>query len=224
MTVKEIYETVRADESGKFARFSGLLLEENERTNLTSITDPREIDIKHFCDSLALESFFPHGSTVLEVGSGGGFPSVPLKIFRDDLSFVLVESNERKCRYLQETVDKLSLSGMKVVCKRAEVLGRDPEYREKFDVCCARAVAKMSPLAELCLPFVKVGGVFVAYRGADEDVADAAVKALGGETSEIFRYSLPAGMGERAGAIVSKVSPTPDRFPRSGGAIAKRPL
>ncbi|MDE5548083.1 MAG: 16S rRNA (guanine(527)-N(7))-methyltransferase RsmG, partial [Clostridia bacterium] len=180
----------------KFNAFYRLLLEYNARYNLTAITQEKDVLYKHFYDSLAGEAHICNGASVVEVGSGAGFPSMPLKIARDDLSFALVESTGKKCGYLETVVDKLDLSCVKVVNERAEVLGKDKNYREKFDVATARAVARLNILAEYCLPFVKVGGLFIAYKGDSPDEIEEAKKAfeiLGGELEKVEKYELPNG-------------------------------
>ena len=141
----------------QFKRYCELLIEYNERFNLTAITEKREIYIKHFIDSaLAVELL--KGENLADVGSGGGFPALPLKIIKPELEVTLIEATEKKCEFLKEIVGQLGLTGVKVVCGRAEDLAKNPDYREKFDICTARAVARLNVLAEYCLPFVKKGG------------------------------------------------------------------
>ena len=143
---------------------------------------------------MAGESFFPYGAEVIEIGSGAGFPSVPLKLIREDLRFTLVESTGKKCEFLKTAVSKLDLCGVDVCNLRAEDMGKDGKYREKFDVCCARAVARLNTLAEYCMPFVKTGGSMIAYKGrAEEEVkeADNALKLLGGDRAQTLSYYLP---------------------------------
>ncbi len=214
------------DLSGRFENFKNLLLEYNNKFNLTAITDEKDIYIKHFLDCIAGNMFFRQGESVVEIGSGGGFPSVPLKLLRDDLSFTLIESTGKKCGYLETVVDKLSLSCVKVVNGRAEVLGKDKNFREKFDVATARAVARLNILAEYCLPFVKVGGLFIAYKGDNPDEIDEAQKAfaiLGGELEKVERYELTNGE-KRTLVVVKKVKRTPEKYPRGQGKERKSPL
>ena len=157
-------EIIKNNCSDKFGQFENLLLEYNKKCNLTSITAKNEVFIKHFLDSIAGESLFPKNSKVAEIGSGGGFPSIPLKIIRDDLAFTLIESTGKKCTFLNDVVDKLGLNCVQVLNIRAEDGARDKDLREKFDIACARAVAQLNTLCEYCLPYVKVGGSFVAYK------------------------------------------------------------
>lgn len=211
----------------KFRAFYALLSEYNEKFNLTAITDEREIYYKHFYDSIAGAFLFPQNATVVEVGSGGGFPSIPLKLVRDDLSFTLVESTGKKCEFLRTVVNALSLQNVVVVNGRAEELARENEYREAFDICCARAVARLNTLAEYCIPFVKKGGAFVAYKGnSPEEVKEAekAIALLGGKRAEIFSYSLPEDMGARILVRSEKIKNTPALYPRGHGKERKNPI
>ena len=218
---------IRGGETGeKFSAFYALLSEYNQKFNLTRITGREECDVKHFYDSLAGEKYFPHGAACLEVGSGGGFPSVPLMIYRPDLSFVLVEAAEKKCAFLERAAARLGLRA-RVVHGRAEELARLPAYREKFDVCCARAVARLNTLAEYCIPFVKVGGVFVAYKGdaaAELSEAENAFRTLGARLHAAERFDLPEGAGARTLVAAEKLRPTPAAYPRGRGKERSKPL
>lgn len=223
MDLKRYEEIIRGE---KFELFKDLLLLYNNKFNLTAITDEKDIYIKHFLDCAAGDMFFEEGVSVLEVGSGGGFPSVPLKLLRDDLKFTLVESTGKKCEYLKAVVDKLNLSCVQVINARAEELAKDKYYREKFDACTARAVARLNTLAEYCLPFVKVGGLFIAYKGnCSEEVEEAkkAFSVLGGELERIEKYELPNGES-RTIVVVKKVKSTPAKYPRGQGRERKCPI
>ncbi len=210
----------------KFEKFASLLLDFNERCNLTAITDRDGVYCKHFYDSIAPERFFPRGASVAEVGSGGGFPSIPLKIYRPDLKFTLIESTGKKCAFLKDAVEKLEIDNMRVVNARAEEMGKSSEFREKFDVAEARAVAALNSLCEYCMPLVKVGGLFIAYKGAaDEEIGAAqnAVRILGGAIENIEKYSLPDG-SRRTVVVIKKIKPTPPQYPRGRGLERKSPL
>lgn len=223
MDLKRYEEIIRGE---KFELFKDLLLLYNNKFNLTAITDEKDIYIKHFLDCAAGDMFFEEGVSVLEVGSGGGFPSVPLKLLRDDLKFTLVESTGKKCEYLREVVDKLNLSCVQVVNARAEELAKNKNYREKFDACTARAVARLNTLCEYCLPFVKVGGSFIAYKGNCLEEVEEAKKAfsvLGGELERIEKYELPNGES-RSIVVVKKIKPTPEKYPRGQGRERKCPI
>lgn len=213
--------------SEKFELFKKILENYNKKYNLTAICDEKEVYIKHFFDSVKPQKYFPDGAKVVEIGSGGGFPSVPLKIIRDDLSFTLIESTGKKCEYLKTVVDKLGLKGVQVLNIRAEDGGKDHNLRESFDVATARAVARLNTLCEYCLPYVKVGGIFIAYKGdSDEEIIESrnAVKILGGEIEKVEKYDLPEGFGKRAVIVIKKVKPTPEKYPRGRGLERKKPL
>jgi 16S rRNA (guanine527-N7)-methyltransferase len=221
------YQNLITEKYGeKFEQLFNLLIEYNNKYNLTSITEKRDVFNKHFLDSVLGESFIKHGANVIEIGSGGGFPSLPLKIVRDDLRFTLVESTGKKCSYLQTCVDNLGFKDVKVMNIRAEDGGRDKLLREKYDLCIARAVARLNTLCEYCLPFVKVGGEFIAYKGdAEEEVKEAAtaVKILGGKIERVEEYYLPNG-DKRCLVIIKKQTPTPPKYPRGQGKERKSPL
>ena len=211
----------------KFDEFYSLLTEANKSFNLTAVCERNEVKIKHFLDSVLPADEFFKGADVAEIGSGGGFPSVPLKIVRPDLKFTLIESTGKKCGYLKEVVDKLGLDGVQVVNIRAEDGARDNTLREKFDISTARAVARLNTLCEYCLPYVKVGGLFIAYKGeAAEEIKEAenAIKILGGELIKTVNYELPEGMGKRCAVVIKKVRQTPVKYPRGQGRERKNPL
>ena len=224
----ELYgQKINGEKKEKFAEFSALLKEFNKKYNLTAITDEKEIYYKHFLDSAAGERWIKQGVRVTEIGSGAGFPSVPLKILRDDLSFTLIESTGKKCDFLRVVKERLSLTGVEIVNGRAEEIARREEYREKADVCLARAVARLNTLAEYCLPFVKKGGIFLSYKGeAAEEVAEAkrAVSLLGGGNVESYGYELPEGYGTRTLVRIEKIRNTPAAYPRGNGKERKNPL
>ena len=211
---------------GLLERFYGLVKDYNEKVNLTAITGREEFFIKHVWDSLAGEKYFPCGASVAEVGSGGGFPSLPLKICRPDLEFTLFESVGKKCAFLKYAAGELALSGVEVVNARAEDAGKGI-YREKFGACCARAVARLNTLLEYCAPLVKVGGIFIAYKGeAGDEIKEAAnaAKILGMELVCTDSYDLPQGAGARTLAVYKKIRPTPAKYPRGQGKERKNPL
>lgn len=213
--------------SGKFNAFSAYLKEYNKICNLTSIVDDEGIIYKHFLDSIAGEFMFDNGANVVEIGSGGGFPSIPLKIIRDDLKFTLIESTGKKCTFLQSVVDKFSLNCVEVKNMRAEEGAHDKNMREKYDIACARAVARLNVLCEYCLPFVKVGGKFIAYKGvAGEEIKEAknALKVLGGAIENVVEYELPKDCSKRTLICIRKVKTTPVRYPRGQGKERKNPL
>ena len=226
MDVRYYTDIINLKMREKFENLCDFLLQYNEKINLTSITDKNEVFSKHFLDSILGEKLFFEGAHVIEIGSGGGFPSIPLKVLRDDLSFTLVESTAKKCNYLTACVDNFALNGVKVVNGRAEELGKLAQYREKYDCSTARAVARLNVLCEYCMPFVKVGGNFIAYKGeCDKELIEAekAIKVLGGEIESVQKYNLPSG-DKRTLISIKKVCATPEKYPRGQGRERKCPI
>ncbi len=228
MKLNEIYEAkIQGEYKEKFELYRALILEYNQRYNLTTILDEKDMYLKHFLDSAAGAEFFIKGGKVAEIGSGAGFPSIVLKILRDDLELDLFESVGKKCEFLHAVVDKFSFQGMNIYNIRAEEAARDDKFRERYDHATARAVARMNTLSEYCLPFVKVGGSFIAYKSGDVaeiKEAESAYKLLGAKCEKVIPYSLPENYGERVLAVVKKIKPTPPRYPRGQGKERKAPL
>ena len=223
----QMIEKLNGEYKQKFDEYYALIIEYNEKYNLTAILEEKEVFYKHFLDSVAGADLFKKDARVAEIGSGAGFPSIPLKIVRPDLSFDLFESVGKKCEFLKVAVEKLSLSNVRVFNKRAEDCAKDKEFREKYDHATARAVARMNTLSEYCLPFVKVGGSFIAYKSGNlEEIeeAESAYKILGAKRENVFQYALPENYGERTLAEIKKVKPTPPKYPRGQGKERKNPL
>lgn len=217
-------------EAVSFEKYLQLLLEWNNKMNLTAITDPDEIVIKHFIDSIVL---VPHlkkktNISILDVGTGAGFPGIPLKILLPEINVVLLDSLNKRVSFLQTVIDELGLQGISAVHGRAEDFGRQPRFRESYDIVVSRAVARLSVLAELCLPFVKMGGSFVSYKGAkvDEELKEAknAIKLLGGGEFNQIEVNLPGLDDKRALVFIEKNHRTPDKYPRKAGMPEKKPL
>lgn len=208
----------------KLAALSDFMLEYNKSVNLTRITDFSEVVEKHFVDSVLPFSLLeiPEKSSFIDVGTGAGFPSLPLLIWRDDLKGTLCDSLQKRCVYLEKVCEKLGIRA-EIVHARAEELGR--ERREKYDFSTARAVSALPVLTEFCLPFVKKGGRFIALKTFNEDVdlAKNAIKTLGGELEKTVDYKLPGGDDRRL-VVVKKISQTPTKYPRSFANISKKPL
>ena len=227
MNNQKYLDLINGEFADKFGKFKDILLTQNKICNLTSVCDDKGVLYKHFLDSIAGEFLFSKGAHVVEIGSGGGFPSIPLKIIRNDLDFTLIDSTHKKCVYLEQVVEKLALNCVQVKNIRAEDGARDKSLREKFDISCARAVERINTLAEYCMPFVKVGGSFIAYKGdcTDEiNEAGRAVKILGGEIAEVFTYDLPENCGKRTLINIKKIKSTPLLYPRGHGMERKKPL
>ncbi len=215
----------------KLDKYAELLVEWNEKMNLTAITAPDEMLVKHFVDSLTASPYLPQGAfSLIDVGTGAGFPGVPLGIWRPDCDLTLLDSLNKRLIFLEALCEAVGVKATRVHA-RAEEGGQKAALREQFDVATARAVAALPVLCEYCLPFVKVGGVFLALKGpdADNEVAASAnaLAKLGGRVREVVALTLPdtdGGVLERRLVVVEKVSPTPAKFPRPSAKMAKQPL
>lgn len=213
----------------KFEEYSKMMLSYNEVMNLTAITEPDEIKEKHFLDSvtLVLSDKLTEGCSMIDIGAGAGFPSIPVKIVRDDINLTMLDSLNKRINFLNDVVDKLGLNNAKAVHYRAEDAGKDKKLREKFDIATARAVADLAVLAEYALPFVKVGGYFVALKGnsPDEELENAkkAIKEMGGKTQEVKEIILPSGI-KHSLIIIKKLEQTPSKYPRKAGKPSKEPI
>ena len=207
-------------------KFAQMLIEKNKVMNLTRILDEDGIAVKHFADSLSiLKVDIPDNSKVMDLGCGAGFPGVPLLIAKPDINLTLLDSTAKKLGFVAESIEALGLKA-EVLHARAEEAGQDAEYREQFDFVLSRAVASLNVLCEYCLPFVKVGGKFVAMKSAlaEEEIKQAytSIKTLGGKITEKIDFNLTDG--ERTLIIIEKVSSTPAKYPRQSGKIKSKPL
>lgn len=209
----------------KFDLYADFLVEYNKNVNLTAITEPKEILIKHFIDSCLILKHvdIPIDSTIIDVGTGAGFPSIPLKIMRHDLKITLLDSLAKRIVFLEKLCEKLSINA-ECIHGRAEDIAKTTQYREKFDFSCARAVANLSVLAEYCIPFVKVGGCFISMKGPSERAEDSesAIRLLGAEIKSIHGYMLGADL--RNIVEIRKISQTPTKYPRNSSQIKKKSL
>ncbi|RJQ27389.1 MAG: 16S rRNA (guanine(527)-N(7))-methyltransferase RsmG [Peptococcaceae bacterium] len=219
-----------AEQMKSFRLYFDLLREENKHLNLTTVIKAKEVAIKHFLDSLSCLRAVPFEGRmkVLDVGTGAGFPGIPLKICRPELMVTLLESIEKKAGFLGKVIRELHLAGVEVIRARAEDFGGGKGHREEFDRVVARAVARLSVLAEYCLPAVKERGFFVAMKGAapegEIEEAGKAIMELGGVVKEVFHLNLPFTGEDRNLVLIEKVRPTPLRYPRRTGIPLKRPL
>ena len=225
---KELGIVLKEEQIARFAEYARLLCEWNERMNLTAITDPEGIAVRHFVDSLTLlGAVSPSpGAKLLDVGAGAGFPSMPVCLVRPDLNPTLLDSLNKRLIFLEAVTRKLGISA-ELLHQRAEDAARLAEYRERFDLVCARAVARLGALCEYCLPFVRLGGQFAALKGPDaeqelEEAAEA-IALLGGKVEKIQSFTL-SDSSERRVIILKKIHPTPTKYPRRGTKIAKNPL
>lgn len=226
--IEEIYQTeIRGKKYERLEKFRKMLLEYNEKYNLTAILEEKDVYYKHFLDSAAGVDLFSENAKVAEIGSGAGFPSMVLKILRDDLRIDLFESVGKKCEFLRAVVENFAFDGLHIYNVRAEDAAKDKNFRESYDIVTARAVARMNTLSEYCLPFVKVGGQFIAYKSGDTTEikeAETAYKTLGAKLKTVYSYELPEGYGDRVLAVVEKVKNTPSKYPRGQGKERKNPL
>ena len=208
-------------------RFSELLLEKNQVMNLTAITDPSAVAQLHLLDSAALLQFADlTGKNVVDVGTGAGFPGMPLRILKDDFDLTLLDSLGKRVNWLSEVCDGLQLKRVQCVHARAEEFAM--QHREQFDIAASRAVAQLNMLAELCLPLVKVGGQFLAMKSVDTEdeiaAAKSAIRTLGGQIAGVEDYTIPTSGVTHRLVIIEKVSPTPKSYPRAFAKIKKSPL
>lgn len=213
------------DAHKKLGIYCDFLIEYNNFVNLTAITDPVDILYKHFIDSILMCKYadLSGNETLIDVGTGAGFPSVPLKIYLPEMKITLLDSLNKRIEFLKKLCDKLEIEA-EFIHGRAEDFSKTSEYREKFDISCARAVANLSTLSELCIPFVKVGGRFISMKGPSEDITSAnnAVEILGGNVSRETKYVLENE--ERRIIEIKKISQTPTKYPRNSAQIKKKPL
>ncbi len=199
-----------------FVKYYNLLIEGNKICNLTAITDEDGVVEKHFYDSIFPQKYFSLNAKVLDIGAGAGFPSIPLKLVRDDLSFTLLDSLNKRINFLNNTIQTLNLKNIEAMHGRAEDFAKFSDYREKFDITTARAVANLKVLSEYCLPFVKVGGQFIAYKSGncEEEINEAKqiICELGGKISKVIDYNI--GENSRKLVIIEKIKETPKKYPR----------
>lgn len=216
------------EELGKFYEYMNLLIEWNKKINLTAITEENDVILKHFVDSLTVLKYIKGEERIIDVGTGAGFPGIPLKIMNSHVEITLVDSLNKRVVFLNDVIDKLNLKNIKAIHGRVEEVSRNRDYRESYDVVVSRAVANMSTLSEYMLPFAKVGGRCICMKGANiqEELQDSkkAIRELGGEIEVIDNFKLPESEYERNNIVISKVLHTKDKYPRKAGIPSKDPI
>ena len=214
--------------SEKFANYRALMLEWNKKINLTAITSEKDIDVKHFIDSLTILKYLNNCKTLIDVGTGAGFPGIPIAIIKSDIKITLLDSLNKRINFLNEVISYLDLKNVNTIHGRAEEFGRNKLYREKYDVAVSRAVANMTTLSEYLLPFVKVGGICICMKGSNinEELENAkfAINELGGKIEKVDNFYLPNTDIERNIVIIRKIKETSNKFPRKAGTPSKEPL
>jgi 16S rRNA (guanine527-N7)-methyltransferase len=228
--LKKVGITLTTLQLEQFEIYFNTLVEWNEKMNLTAITDHDEVYLKHFYDSISAAFYFDFTKkvSIIDVGAGAGFPSLPLKICFPQLDVTIVDSLNKRITFLQHLIDQLGVEGVRLFHDRAETFAQKKEHRESYDLATARAVARLNVLSELCLPLVKVGGAFIAMKGSKgiEEIAEAkvAIQLLGGEVEKETSFTLPEDESERHIICIRKIKRSPKKFPRKPGTPNKQPI
>ena len=232
--LEQLSITLSGEQKQQFLTYYEYLVEKNKVMNLTAITEYEEVITKHFLDSLAVvktSCFKPEklaGKRLIDIGTGAGFPGIPLKIAFPELEILLLDSLNKRINFLNEVTEMLGLTKINTVHGRAEDYAKQKGYRESFDFCVSRAVANLSTLSEYCIPFVKQGGCFISYKSGSVDQeliqAEKAVRILGGQREEVVRFSLADTDMDRSFVVIHKAKPTPKKYPRKAGLPSKEPL
>ena len=230
--LEELNITLTDEQIEQFLQYYEMLVEKNKVMNLTGITEYEEVIQKHFLDSLSLIRVIPDIAsqklTVIDLGTGAGFPGIPLKIACPELEITLMDSLNKRILFLQEVIDALGLKKVSAVHGRAEEMASNATHRQQYDLCVSRAVSNLAVLTEYCLPFVKKGGLFVSYKSADSDAeiqeGKKAISILGGKLTSVDKFQLPDSDLRRALVCIKKVKDTPKKYPRKAGTPAKLPL
>lgn len=212
----------------QFYTYMNLLIDWNKKINLTAIVEPNEIILKHFVDSLTILKYISGGTKIIDVGTGAGFPGIPLKIAKPSIEIVLLDSLQKRINFLEEVIKQLNIEKIKTIHSRVEDFGKDQKYREKFDMATSRAVANLSTLSEYLLPLVKVGGKVISMKGSfiGEELENSknALNILGGKIEKIEKLNLPNSDMNRNILIINKIKNTPNKYPRKAGEPSKKPL
>ena len=223
------------DQINCFEKYYELLIEKNKVMNLTAITDKEDVIVKHFIDSIALIPYLTDKGIninnklkIIDIGTGAGFPGLPLKIMMPDVKFTLLDSLNKRVSFLNEVIDELKLKDIEALHGRAEDYASNNKYREKYDICVSRAVANLSTLSEYCIPFVKEDGFFISYKAgeSEEEINNSknAIKILGGKINKVEEFVLPGTDASRVFVFIRKLELTDKKYPRKAGVPAKKPL
>ena len=227
---KELSLTFSERQIKQFEDYYRILIEWNHVMNLTAITEYEEVVEKHFIDSLSIINAvdFSEIFNIIDIGTGAGFPGIPLKIAFSDINITLLDSLNKRVKFLNEVIEQLGLNNINAIHGRAEDYAKQKEYREKYDLCVSRAVANLSTLSEYCLPYVKINGLFIPYKSGDIDVelekSEHAVSILGGVVSDVIRFQLPGTDIGRSFVKIKKIKSTGKKYPRKAGLPSKEPL
>ncbi len=226
--LKEIGIELQRKQIEKFYKYMNLLLEWNEKINLTAITEPEEVILKHFVDSLTISKYIEKGSKLVDMGTGAGFPGIPLKILREDIEITLADSLNKRINFLNEVIKELKLKNIQTVHTRAEEFGKNKKYRENFDIATSRAVANLSTLSEYLIPLVRINGKAICMKGSEIkeelETAKKAIEILGGKIEQEESFNLPNSDMKRNVIIIKKAKNTPAKYPRKPGMPAKEPI
>ena len=227
---QQIGISLNEEQKKQFIAFYEYLVEKNKVMNLTGITEFQEVLVKHFLDSLACVKAVDMNEvkTVMDIGTGAGFPGVPLKIAFPHLEACLLDSLKKRVNFLEETFELLKLENITAIHGRAEEFAKNKAYREKYDLCVSRAVSNLATLSEYCLPYVKIGGKFISYKSGtvkeEVEQAEKAVSILGGKIQDVVYFNLPDSEIQRSLVVIKKIKSTPGKYPRKAGTPLKEPL
>lgn len=227
---KDIGLPFNEDTYNKFNQYKDMIKDWNEKINLTAIVDDEQIFKKHFIDCIKIFKFSPlkEAKNIIDIGTGAGFPGIPIKIMKQELDLILLDSLNKRVNFLNEVVSKIKLNNVETIHGRAEDFSRQPKYREQVDIAVSRAVANLAVLSELCIPYVKVGGYFVAMKGpsVDDEIKDGkrAISILGGKIDDVIKINIEDSDLDHNLVIIEKIKETPKAYPRKAGTASKKPL
>lgn len=227
--VKDFKIELSEEQLSQLDTYYKLLVNWNEKMNLTAIIEPKDVALKHFADSLSVLNYvdIPKNASVIDVGTGAGFPGLVLKISRPDIKLTLLDSLNKRLVFLEDVLNNLGLNAQ-LIHSRAEEGGQNIDLRECYDFAVSRAVAQLNVLCEYCLPYVRLSGSFIAFKGGESDDeiknASKAIQTLGGKKKNVYKFDLPENSGRRTLVVIEKIQPTPDKYPRQNGKIKAKPL